>query len=202
MEKERKAINVAVYIVAAFIVGAVVGYFTYDLTNTGVRYQFYAGENILLNSGFEEGIDSKPVYWQQASIPAENLTMFWDSEIKYNGNGSISIHNTHIYDETVHNNWYQNPKAIPIGYTIELSGWIKTVDAESVNIAVSCLDENFESVAFGTTEGKYTINGTTDWQMYKARAIYVPYETEKITVMLMLTGTGQVWFDDVQVVVK
>jgi len=174
----------------------------YKLDISAAQETFEAGENILYDSGFEEGVEDKLMYWHQGILPADNLTMSWDSEIKYSGSRSVSIYNTHIYNETVHNNWYQHIKAIPKGYTIELTGWIKTVEAESVNIAVSCLDENYESVAFGTTQGIYTINGTTDWQMYKARAIYVPSETETISVMLMLTGTGQVWFDDVQLVIK
>jgi len=33
------------------------------------------GENILLNSDFEEGSNGEPLYWFQAIVPADNLTM-------------------------------------------------------------------------------------------------------------------------------
>ena len=199
MGKEKTTKNAAIFIVIAFIVGAVVGYIAHDLISP--TYQFEVGENILQNSGFEEGLEDEPLYWSQAILPADNLTMSWDSEIKYNGSRSVSINNTHIYNETVCNNWCQNGKTIPRGHTVELSGWVKTIDAESVVMAMSCLDKNQESVAFGTTQATYTINGTTDWQMYTAD-VFVPFETETIRVMLVLTGTGQVWFDDVTLIIK
>jgi len=37
--------------------------------------------------------------------------------------------------------------------------------------------------------------------MYKA-SVNVPGDTDRIIVRLVLTGTGQVWFDDVQLTVK
>ena len=201
MEKERKTKNAAIYIVIAFIVGVTVGYVAYDLTNTGVRYQFDTGENILLNSGFEDALEDRPAYWNMAIVPANNLTLTWDDEITYNGSKSISISNEHIYDEEVNNNWAQTINIVPVGRIAELSGWVKTIDAESVVMVIQCWDEDNNLIGFGSTQSTTNITGTTDWQMYEA-SVNVPENTDRIIVRLALTGTGQVWFDDVQLVVK
>jgi len=201
MGKERTTKNAAIFIVIAFIVGAVVGYVGYDLTNTGVRYQFETGENILQNSGFEDELEGSPSYWYMAIIPANNLTLSWDNEIKYNDSRSVSINNTHIYDEVVCNNWAQTINIVPVGRIVELSGWVKTIDVESVVMVIQCWDEDNNMVGFGSTQSTTNITGTTDWQMYKA-SVNVPGNTDRIIVRLVLTGTGQVWFDDVQLTVK
>lgn len=200
MNKERTAKFTTLFIIIAFILGAVVGYVVHDLTRTE-GYQFEVGENILQNSGFEDGIENEPSYWYQAIIPTENLTMSWDSEIQYNDSRSVNINNTHIYDETVCNNWAQTINKVPKERIVELSGWVKTIDAESVVMVIQCWDWSGTMVGFGTTQTKKEINGTTDWQMYNA-SVYVPSETNTIIVRLVLTGMGQAWFDDVTLVVK
>ena len=70
LSKEKKAKNAAIFIVVAFLVGATVGYIANDLITP--EYQFEVGENILQDSGFEEGSEDVPMYWHQAIIPAEN----------------------------------------------------------------------------------------------------------------------------------
>lgn len=189
-----------VLIVIAFIMGFVLGYFLKD-TKTIERHEFEIGENILLNSGFEDKIEDSPAYWYRAMIPADNLTMSWDNEVAYNGSRSVSINNTHIYDEVVCNNWAQTIDIVPLDKIIELSGWVKTIDAESVVMVIQCWDENYNLVGFGSTQSETNITGTNDWAQYTA-SVKVPTETVFIIVRLVLTGTGQVWFDDVTLVVK
>jgi hypothetical protein len=197
-EKKRKKAGVAIII--AFVIGLILGYVTNEMINTKDRTYFKSGLSIIYNSGFEEGADS-PEYWVKAWIPVDNLTMTIDDEIVYNGNKSVSINNTHIYDEVVSNNWYQTAGVVPKNQRIELSGWIKTIDAESVVMVIRCEDKDNELVGFATTQTKSEINGTTDWGKHTTSLI-VPSDTEQIRVLLALTGTGQVWFDDVTLVVK
>jgi hypothetical protein len=160
------------------------------------------GENILGNSGFEFGSSEGPSNWFKAISPNEDLTMIWDSTVFYNGSYSASIHNNHIYEETVHNNWYQGIEEIPKGRLLELNGWIKTLDAESVSMMIECIDEEYNQIGFASTITSYgIINGTTEWTNYNTN-IFVPLSTVKIGVRLILTGTGQVWFDDVELIVK
>jgi hypothetical protein len=195
---KRKKASVAIIIVA-FILGLILGYVANDITITKDRYTFESGENILLNSGFEVEIEEGPAYWYQAIIPAENLTMSYEKEEVYSGSRSICIKNTHIYDEEVCNNWAQTISIVPFDRFVELSGWVKTIDAESVVMVIQCWDENNKLVGFGTTQSETNISGTLDWTQYSA-SVKVPEETEFIIVRLVLTG--QVWFDDVTLVVK
>lgn len=149
--------------------------------------------NLLKNSGFEEGTGDAPLYWYKAMVPAIGLELSWDSEEKHSGNHSVSISNTHTYYMTVSNNWAQNIENISIGEDLELEGWIKMIDAENVNICIQCWSEDSEMLAIESTQ---TLSGTKDWKKYDA-SITVPSGTTTITVRAALTGTGQVWFDDI-----
>ena len=202
MVKEKKNKAIASGVVIAFILGILTGYVISAAIQIPEKIkEFDTGENILKNSGFENEIEGNPAYWFIAHIAAENLTMTWDNEESYTGSKSVYIGNTHIYEEMVSNNWAQTINLIPLDTTVELTGWIKTVEAESVVMVIQCWDEKLEMVGFGTTQTKTNINGTTDWTMYTT-SVHIPTDTESITVRLVLTGTGQVWFDDVSLVIK
>ncbi len=201
MPQEKIKKTYAVIIIIAFFLGAILGYVANDAIKTKDRYTFEDGENIIHNSGFENEIEQSPAYWYQAILPADNLTMTYDSEEVYNGNSSVGIKNSHIYDEEVNNNWAQTISIVPLDRIVELSGWVKTIDAESVVMVIQCWDENNELVGFSSTPSETNINGTNDWTQYTT-SVKVPGETEFIVVRLVLTGTGQVWFDDVTLVVK
>lgn len=155
------------------------------------------GENILKNSGFECG-DDVPSHWFQDIIPQDNLTMTWDSTVVHNGNYSVCIHNTHVYENATCNNWAQWIEEVPKGRFLELTGWVKTIDADVAVMVVQCLDEDENFVGFGTTGD---INGTNDWTEYSV-LVHVPPTTNEIYVRLALCGTGQVWFDDVELTAK
>ena len=199
MGKENTTKTAALFVIIAFILGIIIGYAIHD--NISPISQFEVGENILQNSGFENGSDNSPSYWFEAVIPAENLSLTWDNKTRLNGDKSAGISNTHNYSETVCNNWAQQIDKVPRDKTVELSGWIKTIDAESVVMVIQCWDNVYNMVGFGTTQTATEINGTNDWQMYNA-SVYVPNDTSNIVVRLTLTGTGQVWFDDVKLIVK
>lgn len=190
-EKSKKA-SVVMVVVIAFILGVIIGYFANNTT------EFETGENILLNSGFENEAEGEPANWFKAIIAADNLTLSWET---YSGSRSVSINNTHIYDEVVVNNWAQAISLVPINRDIELTGRVKTIDAESVVMVIQCWDQNANLVGFGSTQYVENITGTNNWAQYTA-SVRVPAETVSIVVRLALTGTGQVWFDDVTLVVK
>ena len=187
-----------VLVVISFIIGFTIGYVIKTPTETTDSDQFEPGENLLFDSGFEYG-DS--TYWHKAIIEADNLSITWDETIYYNGSRSASINNTHVYEETVVNNWAQAISDVPINRIIELSGYVKTLDAEIVVMVIQCWDKDNNIIGFGSTEETTNINGTTDWTEYIA-SVYVPENTQRIIVRLCLVGTGQVWFDDVTLVVK
>jgi hypothetical protein len=201
MPQEKIKKTSVVIIAIAFFLGLILGYVANDIIETKDRYTFESGENILQNSGFENEIEESPAYWYQAILPAENLTMTYDSKEAYSGSRSVSIKNTHIYDEKVCNNWAQTIGIVPLDRIVELSGWVKTINAESVVMVIQCWDKNNELIGFGTTQSEININGTINWTQYSS-SVKVPTDTEFIIVRLVLTGTGQAWFDDVTLVVK
>ncbi len=200
-------------IVLALIIGFSVGYLTNDflqqeidedkdgLNEENEEVLFEVGDNLLLNSGFENGTDVNISDWFKAWIPADNLTMTADTNNTYLGQRSAYINNTHVYQENVSNNWAQTIESFPNNRTIELTGWVKTIDAESVVMVVQCWDENNSLIEYATTQLESPINGTNDWALYNT-SLKVPTETNEIFVRLALSGTGQVWFDDVKLLVK
>ena len=197
---KEKGNKVSIALIAiAFLIGLVVGYLLYGTINT--IPQFETGENLIFNSDFESEIDGEPTYWFKAWVPVDNLTMAWDNTFKHGGSRSLSISNTHDYEETVCNNWAQTINKVPIDQIVELSGWVRTIDAESVVMVIQCWDKNNNMVGFGTTQSTTNITGITDWKQYTA-SVKVPNDTDNIIVRLVLTGKGQVWFDDVILVVK
>jgi len=127
--------------------------------------------------------------------------MGWDNNVFYNGRYSVGINNSLIYENDTCNNWAQSIGEIPIGRTLKLSGWIKTIESEDVLMIIQCLDKVWNFVGFGTTETANKINGTNDWRMYNA-SVFVSLNTKLIVVRLSLCGIGKVWFDDVKLIVK
>ena len=209
-EKSKSILNataiiaIGFIVIIAFVLGALFGFVLHDIVETkgAINYQYETGENILKNSDFENGTSQNPMYWFKAMIPNENLTLSWDDEIAYQGNRSVCINNSHVYNYTVINNWAQNIYEIPQGRALELSCYIKTQDAEHVEIMIQCWDENWNYLEYGSTSTPEILNGTNDWKIYKTSISSVPYQTKIITVRLGLIGTGKVWFDDAELVVK
>jgi hypothetical protein len=169
--------------------------------NIGICGCVKQGENLLLNSGFEEGNNDIPSSWFKAIVPADNLTMLWDDTVFYNGSKSVGIINYHNYINDTCNNWAQEIDELLIGRTIEISGWIKTNNSDDVGMIIQCLDEENNFVRANSTETYNPINGTIDWDFYKS-SVFVPLKTKKIIVRLFLCGTGEAWFDDVKLIVK
>jgi len=83
MGKEKPTKKTVLFVVIAFILGAVVGYKLHNITQTRTAYSFEVGENILQNSGFEYGSEDEPNYWYLAIVPVDNLTMSWDNKIQW-----------------------------------------------------------------------------------------------------------------------
>jgi len=60
------------------------------------------------------------------------------------------------------NNWAQSINLVPISRDIKLTGWVKTINAESVVMVIQCWDQNANLVGFGSTQYVDNINGTND----------------------------------------
>jgi len=180
------------------------------------------GVNLLKDPGFEDIKSIVQETWGMAGYTTtnhtyiyynnefqgakiENNTFIFHNGIKYNGSMSAYIKGVDIYNESVISNWNQkiiDTSIIPYGEDLILSCWIKTVDAGDVILMIQCWNSteiNFKNLIkyqSSTSYGK--INGTIIWEKYSIKLVDVPGETKAITVRLGLTGTGEVWFDDVE----
>ncbi|MBU0755320.1 MAG: hypothetical protein KJ645_09280, partial [Planctomycetes bacterium] len=156
--------------------------------------------NLLLNPGAEQEMEDEPSIWFRACIPAESFKMWWDTGQAHSGQASLAIENNHVYAQRVCNNWAQTLKTFPCNETLILSGYLKTADAEAVNLCLQCWDDSGEKMlAFTSTP---VFQGDQDWTFVEADPVEVPGDTASIMVRAVLTGKGKVWFDDLKVTVK
>jgi hypothetical protein len=154
-------------------------------------------DNLLLNPGAEQGKDDLPSFWFEAAIPAEGLRMYRSRDYVHSGNFSLAISNTHKYDQTVCNNWAQSIMDVPAEGIVRLSAYLKTKDADSVNVCLQCWGLENNMLAFASTP---VVRGDQDWILLYSEPVAVPSGTAKITVRAVLTGLGKAWFDDLAVV--
>jgi uncharacterized protein (TIGR03067 family) len=155
--------------------------------------------NLLRNPGAEQGQDIEPSSWFRACVPAEGLRMWRALDQAHSGKASLAIANTQQYEQTVCNNWAQELQDVPVGRTIRLSAYVKTADADNVNLCIQCWDRAKKAmVAFSST---LVLQGDQDWTLIATTPVTVPPETASIVVRAILTGKGQVWFDDLDLAV-
>ncbi|HUW17873.1 MAG TPA: DNRLRE domain-containing protein [Sedimentisphaerales bacterium] len=154
-------------------------------------------DNLLLNSGAEQGKGDLPSFWSEAVIRADGLRMYRATDYVCSGKFSLAISNTHKYDQMVCNNWAQNLVDVPTGKGVRLSACIRTEDADSVNVCLQCWSLEDNMLAFASTP---VVRGDQDWILLYSEPVAVPVGTVKITVRAVLTGLGKAWFDDLAVV--
>ncbi|MHC4478608.1 MAG: DNRLRE domain-containing protein [Planctomycetota bacterium] len=156
-------------------------------------------KNLLLNPGAEQGKNQLPSAWYAAKISADGLRMCQATDQAYSGKASLVISNQHEYELPTSNNWAQSIQNIPKGKTIRLSGFVKTEDADAVNVCVQYWDiKGKNMLAFASTP---ILRGDQDWMLVQSRPIVIPTETASIIVRAALTGKGKAWFDDLELVV-
>jgi hypothetical protein len=157
-------------------------------------------ENLLFNPGAEQGKGDQPSVWDQAAILAKGLSMQRTFDSAHTGKASLTIANEHQYDQTVCNNWVQSLQQVPHGALIRLRAAIRTRDADAANVCLQCWDASgSDMLAFASTP---VFRGDQDWIEVTSTPIIVPAKTMQIMVRAALTGQGQAWFDDLQVLVE
>jgi len=81
------------------------------------------------------------------------------------------------------------------GKTIQLNGYMKIKNVENGFAGLLLrVDGNGSSLAFDNMQNQ-NITGTKDWQKYSITLDY-PEDAENIFIAGMLSGKGEVWFDD------
>ena len=229
-KKSNKGIILVSIVIIAIIAGILFIYFSPGILQsekekTNDTPQTVRGENLLLDAGFENITSLASGRWGIAGYTTtnitaiiyneelygfkiENNTLKYHNEIKYNGSMSAYIQGIDVFNITVISNWNQNindTNLIPYGKDIELSCWIKTIEAEEAILMIQCWDKEDFSIdnliASQSSKSYDVINGTNSWEKYSIKLVHVPSNTKVITVRLGLIGTGEIWFDDVELVI-
>jgi len=163
------------------------------------------GGNLLANSSFEELAGERPARWDVfvAPFPATRgetpeAASASVSQTAAEGAHAVTLRNPQAYPTEPYNNWSQNVLVPLAGKKVELSGRIKTEDAEGgAGLWVQCWKKNpLRVIAIANTAVEYPLYGTVDWSEVKA-SIAVPAEAELLTVRCVLKGAGQAWFDEI-----
>lgn len=152
--------------------------------------------NLLTNSGAEQtvGAEQAPPGWFAAQVPATGLRMWRDTEHSRAGNACLAIANDHDYDQTVCNNWLQEVPKVPAGKTVRLSAYLRTDNAEAVNVCVQCWAKGGQQlVGFVSTP---VFRDTHGWTLVQADELTIPADTAQLMVRAVLTGKGKAYFDD------
>ncbi|MFH1437359.1 MAG: hypothetical protein ABIJ56_16765 [Pseudomonadota bacterium] len=154
-------------------------------------------ENFLANADMEssKGADAAPWY-RVGLFPGVRFDV--DREAERSGNASLKTQVTDIDIVKKYGppNWAQDITAnIPAGETATLRVRIRTEDVEGFAAAAVQCWQGETIIGFGTTQHVRMLGGTTGWTPLSVGFV-VPPETEKMRVLLMLSGTGAAWFDD------
>ncbi|PKK85279.1 MAG: hypothetical protein CVT48_06160 [Thermoplasmata archaeon HGW-Thermoplasmata-1] len=159
-------------------------------------------KNIIKNSGFENGPEgsSTPYEWEKYCWSDHDLAMYWERSEVHGGKRSVCISNTETYGGTeVCNNWVQKITGINkvAGTKMQFTGWMKTENVDGIaTFCVDCWDSQGNQISIINTEH---IKGTTGWMHY-SKTVDIPKNASEILVRGTLTGTGNVWFDDLALV--
>ena len=150
--------------------------------------------NLLRNPDISQGKNDQPSIWFAAQVPAEGLRMWRSSDNAHSAGFCLAIANEHEYPQTVCNNWAQNVQEVPVGKTIHLTAWLRTEDADAVNVCVQCWAVDSKTMlAFTSTP---VVRGTSEWTQLSSDPIVVPAGTASIIVRASLAGKGKAFFDD------
>lgn len=155
------------------------------------------------NPNFEKGSKGMPVDWYYAGLVQPEVTFLGDVAIKKSGRVSASIIIKEWTDRIKKMgppNWCQDiTEKIPVGRKVRLTAWVRTKNVNGMApVAVQCWNSKAQKIiGFGTTQKTFPMAGTNEWKQVSIE-MKVPEGTDKMRILCMLMGTGQVWFDDVE----
>ncbi|MCY3023368.1 MAG: carbohydrate binding domain-containing protein [Planctomycetota bacterium] len=154
-----------------------------------------AGENLLVNPGFEAG----------AAVPPEGWSAFWsraqgagsialDEQVKHGGARALKITHTGEKDWSVAQ---RTPLAVSAGDIFLIGAWIKCDSTASMEVSVTTRRADGE--VLGWIVGAQRTGGTHDWQAVAGKLVVPP---ACATLQFRVTGNGKctAWVDDVTLV--
>ena len=153
----------------------------------------------LQNQGIEAGSGDSIVHsWRPARVTAKGLRMRRSDDDPFKGRWSLQIENTHDYERPVANNWCQPISDPPVGKKVTIAAAMRTEKATAANVCLQCWSANGRMVGFASTP---VLKGTRQWETVSSEPLRIPEGTHRIIVRAALTGTGSVWFDEIEIAV-
>ncbi len=151
-------------------------------------------ENLIKNPSFDKNADG----WKHAVKNLDGVTFDWLEDGGRSGTGGI-----HIRNDQGNRPWFWSYDLAdtPQANSLRVSGWAKAKNASTlVAICVQGWDDEYKKlVAFSSTQYTKPVRGDFEWT--RLETYFTPSsETRHVCVLLMIVGSGAVWFDDVATV--
>jgi len=151
-----------------------------------------------MNLGFEVRYPQDPLWPANWGLGKNGYTIFLDNNEKHSGQLSLKME----FLGNPNNAFGICTNSLPIepylGKVVEIKGWVKTKEVENGYAGLWCEaygeGNNFLSYDYMYYRG---LIGDNDWTQVSVR-MEVPKETKTIYFGGEFTGTGTVWFDDLE----
>ena len=163
------------------------------------QQQEFEEMNLIRNSGFEETDGLVPVVWERRSEIAEGSRIYADSDA-YSGTKSLCIEV--LAEDAGQSLTYSSQflSDFPTGTRLTLSGVIRTenlAEGSVVSLVARSLDDEGNLIGFSSSERTHPFTGTNNWTTAQTR-FAVPDNAARLEVWTLLSGSGKVWFDDIE----
>lgn len=146
--------------------------------------------SLTLNAGTPEG-------WFAAGSHPHQYEMTSDQTVTHGGKASASLKST-VKDAGGFGTLMQEMDAKAYrGKRLRMSSYARAADvADWAGFWMRVDGPNGKMLGFDNMQGR-PIKGTSDWKRYEI-VLDVPEPSEQIAFGILLSGTGQVWMDDVE----
>ncbi|HMS65881.1 MAG TPA: hypothetical protein PKD83_11590, partial [Ignavibacteria bacterium] len=148
-----------------------------------------------LNLGFENiSADNLPLNW---NLIKDGQDFSLDSKIKYSGNFSLSMESK---VQTLAGGFYDSIPVVFEGVEIEIRAFIKTQNVSDgfAGMFIKFFDNEYSAIENQNDIVK--IYEDKDWTQYSVFA-NLPADARNMNIEFILTGTGKMWVDDIQLFV-
>jgi len=137
-----------------------------------------------------------PQGWHLAGSKPESYEAGTDSQAAYNDHPSAYLKSTEAVSNGFGTLMQEFAADKYAGKRLCLSAFVKSEDIKDWAGLWMRVDKGAKSVAFDNMENR-SIKGTTGWQRYQV-ILDVPQDATGIFFGVLLSGTGQVWMNDVK----